>query len=342
MTRRQFEVPTNLAEAQDQLQTAVGVEFATLPPYLYAMFSIPPGENVVAAQLIKSVLMQEMVHMCLAGNILNALGGDPQLDPPTYPGEVPGHIGPDGKPLVVKLLPFSQAAMKQGMNIEQPESKPNFAVVEFRLAGAQAAVTIGQFYTALDAFLATLDPGDWSTDRHQLDDDQFFTGQIFAVKNYTDAHRAISIIVSEGEGTGDNPLDFADEVAHYYRFGEVFNNKVLTKIQQDPGYQWGPEPLGVEWNKVFPAIPDPQRHDFSGDPPAAQAAQAECNAAYSQLVDALQKAMTGHPEQLGVAVRAMFDLRLAAQVALRTPLADGTSVSGPAFVYIPNTPGAVA
>jgi hypothetical protein len=52
--------------------------------------------------------------------------------------------------------------------------------------------------------------------------------------------------------------------------------------------------------------------------------------------------MTGHPEQLGVAVRAMFDLRLAAQVALRTPLADGTSVSGPAFVYIPNTPGAVA
>ena len=125
-----------------------------------------------------------------------------------------------------------------------------------------AAVTIGQFYTALDAFLATLDPDDWSRTRHQIDDDQFFTGQIFAVNNYPDAHRAISIIVSEGEGTGDDPLDFADEVAHYYRFGEVFNNKVLTKIQQDPGYQWGPEPLGVEWDQVFPAIPDPQQARF--------------------------------------------------------------------------------
>jgi hypothetical protein len=52
--------------------------------------------------------------------------------------------------------------------------------------------------------------------------------------------------------------------------------------------------------------------------------------------------MTGKPSLLGVAVRAMFDLRLATQVALRTRLADGVSVSGPAFVYVPATPGAPA
>ena len=34
--------------------------------------------------------------------------------------------GPDGTALVVSLLPFSQAAMQQGMSIEQPEKKPAF------------------------------------------------------------------------------------------------------------------------------------------------------------------------------------------------------------------------
>ena len=57
------------------------------------------------------------------------------------------------------------------------------------------------------------------------------------------------------------------------------------------------------------------------------------------LEDALQSALTGRPDPLGIAVRAMFDLRMATQVALRTPLADGTSVSGPAFLYVPTRPG---
>src|SRR6478735_2879373 len=82
MARVQLAVPTSIEDAQDQLQIAIGVEFGTLPPYLYTMFSIPPEENVASAQLIKSVLMQEMVHMCLACNILNAIGGNPVLTPP--------------------------------------------------------------------------------------------------------------------------------------------------------------------------------------------------------------------------------------------------------------------
>jgi hypothetical protein len=343
MAGMRLAVPTSIDEARDQLQIAIGVEFGTLPPYLYSMFSIPPGENVAAAQLIKSVLMEEMVHMCLASNILNAIGGDPVLTPPTYPGELPGHIGPDGQPLTVSLLPFSQDAMLQGMKIEQPETKPDLPIVNAALAADEsAAVTIGQFYEALDAFLAKLDPNDdWYPDRNQISDAQFFTGQLFAVNSYADAHRAISVIVSEGEGAADNPLDLGDEIAHYYRFGEIFHDKVLTKIPADPGYQWGPEPLGVDWEQVFPAIRDPQTHDFSGDPAPAHAAQAACNAAYSRMVDALQRAVRGEPDQLGVAVRAMYDLRMATQVALRTPLADGTSVSGPAFVYVPMT-GATA
>lgn len=342
MTAKVLAVPTTIDEAIDNLQIAIGVEFGTLPPYLYAMFSIPPGENVASAALIKSVLMQEMIHMCLACNILSALGGTPDITPPAYPGPLPGNIGPDGKVLTVSLLPFSEAAMEQAMNIERPEKKPDFPIVEFTaVEAAPQAVTIGQFYEALDALLATLDPNDW-VGGPQIDGSQFFPGQLFPVNSYNDAHRAISIIVSEGEGASDDPLDFTAELAHYYRFGEVYYGKVLNRVPGDPGYQWGPETIDRDWNQVYPAIPDPQTHDFSQDPPAAQAAQQACNIAYSQMVDALRLAMTGHADQLGVAVRAMFDLRMAAKAALLVPLADGHSVSGPAFVYLPNTPGAPA
>ena len=334
--------PTTLEDAQTMLQKAIAVEFGTLPPYLYAMFSIPPGENVASAQRIKSVLLQEMIHMCLACNILNAIGGTPDLVPPVYPGTL-GDIGPDGKALVIHLLPFSKEAMDQGMKIEQPEEKPDFPIVErLSLTGAptEQAMTIGQFYQAIDEFLATLDPNDWQSDNNQVTDDQFFPGQLFAVNAYPDAHRAISVIISEGEGAKDYPFDFNDQLAHYYRFGEIFYDKVLTKAPGDPGYQWGPETLGVDWSAVFPCIADPGSHDFSNDPPAAQAAQAACNAAYTQMVDALRLAVTGQPAQLGIAVRAMFDLRLAVQVAVRAPLADPDKVAGPAFLYQPTSPGA--
>jgi ferritin-like protein len=336
MIRLQMKPLTRIEDAWSDLQTAIGVEFGTLPPYLYAMFSIPPGENVTAASLIKSVLMQEMIHMCLACNILNALGGSPRLTAPTYPGPLAGDIGPVGEPaLVISLLPLSKAAMKQGMDIEQPVDIPDFPVKGLMAQPPAGTGTIGQFYARLDAYLSTLPAGAWHRDRNQITDDQFFAGQIFAINNYDDAHRAIDEIVSEGEGAKDDPLDFQEELAHYYRFGEIFHDKVLTRTARPPGWQWGPEPLGVDWKLVYPAIPNPGSHDFSKDSQAARDAQAACNQAFSRMVDALQQAVTGTQGALGNAVRAMFDLRLAAKVALHTPLADGKQVAGPAFLYVP-------
>ena len=335
MIRLQWKQLSSVEDARDMLQTAIGVEFGTLPPYLYAMFSIPPGENLDAAARIKSVVLQEMIHMCLACNILNAIGGDPVLTPPTYPGPLPGDIGPPGgEPLTIHLLPFSEDAMQQGMNIEQPEEIPDFPIVEAMLEEAPPeAVTIGQFYAALDQFLSTLPPGAWQANRHQIDDSQFFAGQLFAISNYSDAHRAISDIISEGEGTPKSPLDFQNELAHFYRFGECYHNLVLQKADNPLGYQYGPQPLGIDWSAVYPAIPDPCTHDFKNDPPAAQAAQAACNQTYSGMVNALRLAVTGNAAQLGVAVRAMFDLRMAANVAMTTPLANASQVAGPSFIY---------
>ena len=334
MIHLQLKQPSSVKDAQEMLQTAIGVEFGTLPPYLYALFSIPPGENLEAASRLKSVVLQEMIHMCLDCNILNAIGGNPVLTPPVYPGPLPGDIGPPGgEPLIIHLLPFSEEAMQQGMDIEQPEEIPDFPVVAALEAKPPEAVTIGQFYTALDQYLATLPENAWKKDRNQIDDSQFFPGQLFAINSYTDAHQAISDIISEGEGTPKSPLDFQNELAHFYRFGECYNNLVLQKADNPLGYQYGPEKLGIDWSAVYPAIPDPCTHDFKHDPPAAQAAQAACDQAYSQMIDALRLAVTGDAGQLGVAVRAMFDLRMTANVAMTTPLADPSKVAGPSFIY---------
>lgn len=331
--------PGSVQDAQSMLQTAIGVEFGTLPPYLYTLYSIKPEMNPEPYRRFRAVALQEMIHMSLASNILNAIGGKPQLQPLKYPSTLPGDIGPEGgQPLTIHLYAFSEAAASQGMKIEEPANPPDFPIkAAVAAAEAQRAVTIGEFYGELDRYLATLPPGAWQTGRNQITDDQFFPGQIFAVNNYADATKAISQIVSEGEGTSEgtqyNPLDFQHQLAHYFRFGEVFYNKVLTKAATPEGYQWGPDKLGVNWDGKYPAINDPAQFDFSKEPVAARAAQTACNAAYTAVVKLLQQAFTGQAGALGQAVRAMFDLRLAALHALTVPLNDGR-VAGPAFVYL--------
>ena len=306
-----------LEDAVGLLQMAIGLEFGTLPPYLYALYSIAPGTNDVATVRIKDVVMEEMVHMCLACNVLNALGTNPTLTAPTYPGPLPGNISGGGKePLIIHLHPFSKDAMAQAMSIEEPEGGAIDFPHERAFAAAEPTfMTIGQFY-------------------NHLDDSQFLFGELFAVNGYDDAHRAIQRIVSEGEGTKESPLDFLGDVAHYYRFAEIFYNQVLTKSDNPKGFAWKGE-LGVDWKGVYPAIADPGSHDFSRDPPAARAAQDRCDAAYTRLVQELQRAVAGETGRLGNAVRAMFDLRMAAQHALTVPLADPSRVAGPSFRFRP-------
>lgn len=333
MIRLLWEVPNTIEDVRNLVQTAIELEFSTLPPYLYAKFSIPEGENINAASRIDAIIIQEMIHMCLACNILNAIGGSPAITPPIFPAPLPGDIAHD---LIVHLYPFSQQAMKQGMDIETPVDPIDPPQLKALAAAEETVpVTIGEYYARLDAELKQLPASDWTPGRNQITDDQFFQGQIFPINGYDDAHRAIDEIVSEGEGspTAGSPLDFESELAHFYRFQEVYRNQVLVKADNSVGYAWG-EPLGVDWKAIYPAVADPQTIDFSKEPPPAQAAQAACDKAFTTMVNELRNAFNGESGRLGNAVRAMFDLRMAALNALNTPLADGTSVAGPSFTYL--------
>ena len=80
-----------LESLREHLQWAIELEYFTLPPYLCALYSLDSGRNPEAAEVIASVLVEEMLHMTLAANLLNAAGGRPRLD---IPEMLPGYPHP--------------------------------------------------------------------------------------------------------------------------------------------------------------------------------------------------------------------------------------------------------
>jgi hypothetical protein len=342
MIRLQPQPMETIADLHAAVQKAIQLEFSTLPPYLYALFTVREGTNSAARARLSAVIRDEMVHLGLACNILNAIGGRPVLADasvlPSYPGPLPYDIGAEqGDPFIVSLLPFCEAAMRQAMRIEEPEERLTFPAA--RAARAARAVvsfeTIGEFYAHLDEALGRLPPDAWApAPRNQLGDHPFFAGDLFPVLDHASAKEAIHRIVSEGEGTTLQPLDFEGEVGHFYRFEELARDQALLR---DPavaeGFSWGGS-LDVDRAGVINAIADPATYDFSGDP-AAQEAQDTCDRAFTAMVVELERAVNGEPGRLGNAVRAMFDLRMAARAALLTPLEGRDESAGPAFRHRP-------
>ena len=64
-----------VADLRTALGNAIKLELGTIPPYLTALFSIKPGANAAAGAIVRSVVIEEMLHLSLACNMLNAVGG---------------------------------------------------------------------------------------------------------------------------------------------------------------------------------------------------------------------------------------------------------------------------
>src|SRR5262245_27089402 len=72
------------------LQTAIELEHSTIPPYLYATYSIKPNTNREIVKLLGSIVQEEMLHLAIDCNILNAIGGSPKIDDPAFIPRYPG------------------------------------------------------------------------------------------------------------------------------------------------------------------------------------------------------------------------------------------------------------
>jgi hypothetical protein len=320
------------------LQNAIELEHSTIPPYLYALYSIKPGANLEVAGLIKGIVIQEMLHMALDCNILNAIGGAPNIDDPCfipdYPGPLPGGVEAQ---LTVGLAPLTKQLVHDTfMVIEEPEDPLHFPVL--KLAAAEAPPqTIGQFYAGIVEQLKELSAqGNIFTGdpRRQLTTG-FGPLQRIHVNDLASSIEAIGLIVEQGEGTKTSPLDPEFQPAHYYRYAEIFyGKKLIPNPDPSPGapeYAYGGHKIEFDPNGIWPVVTNPSLEPYR---PGSKAANLNdtFNYTYTALLKSLHLVFNGEPDRLGPAIGLMESMKEQALTMMSTVTVPGQT-AGPTFQY---------
>lgn len=307
----------NAFDLHAHVQAAITLEHATIPPYLTAYFSIKPGVMREIRETLRSVFVEEMLHMSIASNLLNAIGGQPRLNVPeflpSYPGPLPMGIGADpaGGDLIVGLAPLSKPLIHDTfMQIEEPEDPLEFPVLR-TAAAAPAFATIGQFYGAIALKIEELGSRIFTGDpaRQVADDAWFPADQLFPIAGVEEAVKAIGIIVEQGEGTTESPLDPEGDLAHYYRFAEIFFGRRLVASPTAPnGFAYAGAPIPFDPSGIWNLVPNAKASQFAAGSRARFLAE-QFNGSYSSLLNALHVTFNGTPDALGQAMGLMFELQ---------------------------------
>jgi Ferritin-like len=287
------------------------------------------------------VFVEEMLHLALAANLLNAVGGEPVLDAPHLLPGYPRTLPHGDQSFQIELLPFGPRALDGFLRLEQPS--PPGAEPE-----GDRYETIGQFYEAIESGFRHLcaahgedavfsgNPGRQITASYPYGG----SGHIVAVRDLASALQALTEIVEQGEGSaqsdvwdGDQQMFHTDrdEVAHYYRFEEL---RLGRRYQRGDTSTSGPtgKAVVVAWDAVRPMRPNPRIAD-SEPGSKVRAAQQAFNVSYCTLLFLLEQAFTGEPSMLGTATGAMFGLKAQAQALMELASGDG-STAGPTFEYV--------
>jgi hypothetical protein len=324
-----------LAALKQTLQNAIELEHSTIPPYLQALYSIKTGANLEVAALIRSVVIEEMLHMSLVCNVLNAIDGHPKIDDPRFLPHYPGHLpGTVEHSLIVPLAPLSKQLLHDVfMVIEEPERTVDGD------QPPQEGVTIGQFYQHIKDEIVALGQGGRNIfTGNPLK--QLVTGfpelQNSGVTDQASALAALDLIIAQGEGSATSALDPEDELAHYYKYAEIYYGRKLI-LNPDPagkpawvfaGHRIEFQPAGV-----YPVIVNPSLQSYASKPRLADL-NMTFNRSYSDLLRKLHQVFNGHPDFLGPALLSMQGLKEQAQMMMSLDIVPGQT-AGPTFTYIP-------
>jgi hypothetical protein len=218
---------------KQSLQNAIELEFSTLPVYLSCMFSLKV-QNYTVYNTVRSVAMEEMVHMAIAANLLSAIGGSPAIKniKVSYPTRgLPGGVEPD---LQIGLASFSKPQLQNFMRLEAPQ----FLIPELDLP--EDYPTIGLFYNDIkkaigdnaEQITAAIKKGGTSK---QIGDTIglptfVFSANVDPVKMLCDG---IDEIMEQGEGASAKKIitstKFETEESHYAKFASLFYGHIYQK-----------------------------------------------------------------------------------------------------------------
>ena len=317
---------TTIPELQAHLQTALELEHATIPPYFTAWLSIKEGTNVEAAHVIRSVMLEEMLHLTLAANLLNAVRGTPRLTRKGFVPRYPARLPHSGETFEVSIEPFSRSAIQTFLRIEKPEAR-----------GARPQPghykTIGQFYAAISEGIEFLCDkhgeshvftGDAA--RQVQPADYYASGTLIVVNSRDSAHRAIAEIIEQGEGAHDSIFDDDHQIlgegggrepSHYYRFMQLLLGKHYVPGDQ-PGKPPSGPPLRVDFDAVYPLTRNQRRTRYRKGSEVRSALDAFARS-YGELLAALDHAFNGNPKGITEAMARMFAIKGQALALIRTP-----------------------
>ncbi|HJU52847.1 MAG TPA: ferritin-like protein [Acidimicrobiia bacterium] len=301
------------------LVLATRVELSTIPPYLYAMYSVEDQDSE-AARLIASVVVEEMLHVALTTNLLLAIGGEPSFGYdsfPSYPGFL-AHHQPD---LLLELRECTPELITGTfLEIERPRAPG--AIPE-----DDNFETLGQFYAALEAALDDLSAASDIFARHQPERqlanhswygpvlfDSEDSGGLLMIDNRNSADEALEIIIHQGEGVSDER--WADpshqELTHFRKFQQLAD---------------GTTPIGRTW----PVLTNPRAADL---PQSLQRASDLFNALYGLVFATMDDLFSGagHQEESIDRLYGLMSGCLAptARYLVRQPVSK-TATAGPTF-----------
>lgn len=322
--------PVTVEELKGHLQAAVTLEQMTIPPYLVAMFSLKPGTNAWARRALRSVVMEEMLHMTLASNLLASLGGEPHTLGPmkdvVYPVRLPYCRSKAGIP----LQHFSEDFLKLALFIEHPRSIPTKPP---EAAGEDTTgwESIGEFYHTIRQALWEIDhshAGSIFTGEasRQVGPEQYYNGGggVITVTGLKEALEAVDVIAEQGEGAHDgiwntNPDRFKEpaEVAHYFRFRELYKKKLYSEhdtLRDDPS---GPD-IEVDFSAVYPLNQGSTAAEYPEGSELARMDE-EFNTLYAAVLLCIERAFVLDPSWMRDGVLMMSRLQEAALRIIRNP-----------------------
>lgn len=346
---------TSLDLAHKYLYTAMQLEHATIPTYLTTLYSIHPNTNHDAVQVIRVVAVEEMLHLTLAANIMNAIGGKVDLTQPGFLPSFPTFL-PDGETdFQVSLQKFSKEALQTFLSIERPaESRdPDLVETDHGLVKREENdarlipthkiddeylhfYSIGEFYKAIEEGLEHLcdelgEENVFCGDRSkQVTSEYYYSGggELIPVYDLASAKEAIELISEQGEGYEGEILDFESEISHYYRFDQLVKGRYY--LPGDKAHEPTGDPIQVDWDAVYPIRKNLKVADLP-EGSEVRAAAERFNEEYNAYLADLTRSFNGNPEGLIPAVGSMFHIKDKMIELMRNPIPGSDEHATPTF-----------
>jgi hypothetical protein len=328
------------------------------------LYSIHPYTNKDATDVIRVVAVEEMLHLTLAANILNAIGGHPDL---TVKGFVPNYPTclPNGEhDFEVGIGKFSKETLNGFLLIERPKPPEEDAIaIGLKTAGLKEGgkknsmiptykgdgdndyhfPTIGLFYAAIEEGLERLAIqmgeeklfcGDVSK---QITPEFYYSGggEITAVTDLKTAKKAIRLIAEQGEGFGEKIYDNEGELSHYNRFQQLYLGKYYQegdKAYDEHDPESGPSGphIQVDWDAVYPVFTNLKLKDLPQHGELYDAA-VSFNTFYKAFLVQLTEAFNGKPQKLLAAIGNMFKIKELACQLIKNPIPGMNANAAPTF-----------